>query len=79
MQKAEVLKVMGTETIKAMDSNLQLHLINNPWQIEIVKGKDDQMYEVLFYHTDVNTLTPIVFKDGKLIGWGRAFLNGVLH
>ena len=57
--------------------------INNPYRSEILQSKD-KTFEVLYYVTDVrksdiNTsedeLTPLVFDNGKLIGWGWSFLN----
>jgi len=80
MPKSEVLQVMGAETI-TVDTGNQ---INNPYRVETLKGKDGQVYEVLFYYTDVkkidyaitdDELTPIVIENGKVIGWGWGFLN----
>ena len=74
MKKFDVLQIMGTETVES---------INNPYRVETPKGKDGDLYEVLFYHTEIKNkdgiitddeLIPIVFKDNKLIGWGWAFL-----
>ncbi len=57
--------------------------INNPYRSEILKGKD-KVFEVLYYYTDMkkgyggitdDDLTPLVFDDGKLIGWGWSFLQ----
>jgi hypothetical protein len=57
--------------------------INNPYRSEILQGKD-KIFEVLYYVTDDKTgsgvitdddLTPLVFDNGKLIGWGRSFLQ----
>jgi len=78
MKKFEVLQIMGTQTVNT---------INNPYKVETPRGKDDQLYEVLFYHTELknkdgiitdNELTPIVFRDNGLIGWGWAFLSGIV-
>jgi len=57
--------------------------INSPYRNEILKGKD-KTFEVLYYVTDVrksdiniseDELTPLVFDNSKLIGWGWSFLN----
>jgi len=57
--------------------------INNPYRSEILQGKD-KTFEVIYYVTDIKTkesvvtdddLTPLVFDNGKLIGWGWNFLN----
>ena len=78
MKKFEVLQIMGTETVNT---------INNPYKVETPKGRDGDLYEVLFYHTELKNkdgfitdveLTPIVFKENKLIGWGWAFLSEIV-
>lgn len=59
-------------------------LINNPYRVETLKGKDGQIHEVLFYYTDIkkhdgaitnDELTPIVLLDDKVVAWGWGFLN----
>jgi len=78
MAKFDVLQIMGTQTVES---------ITNPYKVETPKGKDGSLYEVLFYHTDLrnkdglvadNELTPMVFENGQLIGWGWAFLSEVV-
>ena len=78
MGKFDVLQIMGTQTVES---------ITNPYKVETPKGKDGSLYEVLFYHTDLKNkdglvnddeLTPIVFEDSQLIGWGWAFLSEVV-
>ncbi len=83
--KEEMLDIMGTETIKAND---YYHAtINNPYRSEILQGKD-KTFEVIYYYTDKkqddyyfkvtfldDELTPLVFDDGKLIGWGWSFMQ----
>ena len=78
MTKFDVLQIMGTETIES---------VNNPYRVETPQGKDGSLYEVLFYHTDKkkkgnlisdSELTPLVFRDNALIGWGWAFLSEVV-
>ncbi len=58
--------------------------INNPYKSEMLKGKDGKMFEILYYLTDVrksdnnisdDELTPLVFENGELIGWGWNFLQ----
>jgi hypothetical protein len=77
--KNKTLQIMGTET-----QNVFSDVITNPYRSEILKGKDGGIYEVLFYYTDIkkqdgaitdDELTPLVFKENKLIGWGWSFLN----
>jgi len=78
MPKFDVLQIMGTQTVES---------ITNPYKVETPKGKNGSLYEVLFYHTDVknkdglvadNELTPLVFEDSQLIGWGWAFLSEIV-
>ena len=78
MSKAEVLNTMGTKTIWAEGTT-----INNPYRSETLQGKDKTL-EVLYYYTDIkradgaitdDELTPIVFDNGKVIGWGWSFLE----
>ncbi len=89
MTKGEVLSVMGTETNVAKvvlyqfgswaETPVENVTINNPYKSETLKGKDDKVFEILYYLTDVrksdnnisdDELTPLVFDNGKLIGWG---------
>ncbi len=78
MKKLEVLQIMGTQTFDTL---------NNPYKVETPQGKNGELYEVFFYHTDLKNkdglitdaeLTPIVFLDNKLVGWGWAFLSAVV-
>ena len=58
-------------------------IVNNPYRSEILQGKDKTL-EVIYYVTglksdynaiDDHELTPLVFDEGKLIGWGWSFLD----
>lgn len=74
----------GFFAVRAVDEKtVPSTIINNPYRVEILQGKD-KIFEVLYYVTDDKTgnnivtddgLTPLVFDDGKLIGWGRSFLQ----
>ena len=57
--------------------------ITNPYRSEILQGKDKTL-EIIYYVTDVKSvdlaitddeLTPLVFDEGKLLGWGWSFLQ----
>ena len=86
MPKEEVMSTMGTKTISAYGDIFGSggsSIINNPYRSEILQGKD-KVFEVLYYYTDVkkrddavtdDELTPLVFDNGKLIGWGWGFLQ----
>lgn len=83
MTKQEVLDIMGDKTIRD-----EIITANNPYRSEIIQGKNKTL-EVLYYYTDIKTydawlgykgiaddeLTPLVFDEGKLIGWGNSFLD----
>lgn len=58
--------------------------LKNPLKSEIFEGKDGKSLEVRYYIVDGQKespevadeeMTPLVFEDGKLIGWGWDFLN----
>lgn len=78
MSKQDVLKVMGTKT-----ETDGFQSINNPYRSETLRGENKTL-EVLYYYTDIkksdgaitdDELTPLVFDDGKLIGWGWSFFE----
>jgi Protein of unknown function (DUF3192) len=80
MTKAEVLSTMGTATY-VTDTGLT---ITNPYRSEILRGKNNAVFEILFYYTDVkraddaitdDELTPVILEEGKVVGWGWLFLQ----
>ncbi len=79
MSKADVIKTMGSNNADTKDG-----LAPNPWTTETFTGKDGGKYEVLFYITRKNPpftpigkflTTPVVFKNGKVTGWGNDALE----
>ena len=79
MSEEAVLKVMGTAKMNTYSGLV----INNPYRVE-TKIVGDKTYRILMYVTDIKSdyrnitddeLTPLVFYEGKLIGWGWSFLN----
>lgn len=77
--KQTVMEMMGTDPSKGV-----FMWIDNPYRSETLTGKDGKSYEVLYYYTELkqrddkitdDELTPLVFHDGKLIGWGYPFLD----
>lgn len=79
LRKEVAVEMMGTEPSKGV-----FMWIDNPYRAENLTGKDGKNYEVLYYYTDLkqrddritdDELTPLVFHDGKLIGWGYSFLD----
>jgi hypothetical protein len=78
MSKAEVLEKMGQWTKRT-----QIGPLNNPYRSEILPG-EGVILEVVFYYTDAkkmdnaitdDELTPVIFRESKLIGWGWNFLD----
>lgn len=79
MEKTTALQVMGTEPSRGL-----FMWIDNPYRDETVTAKDGKRYEVLYYYTDMkqrddkitdDELTPLIFQDGKLVGWGDSALK----
>jgi hypothetical protein len=87
MTKEQVLATMGH---KSGGGKFGEPTVNSPYKSEILPGKD-KIFEVLYYYTDVEStvytanpatvtddeLTPLVFDNGKLIGWGADFLEDI--
>jgi hypothetical protein len=81
MNKQEVLSVMGTGSVVDSLGNT----ITNPYRTDAYMTKDGNFYEIIFYHTEEKNnslystaddeLTPLVFENDILIGWGWTFLN----
>jgi len=88
--KQKVLQIMGTETIESIswegeDAPSWYH-INSPYKTEMI-NEDGKTYEIIFYFTDENKgdgvitedeLTPIVFLEGKVIGFGWLFAKDTI-
>lgn len=92
MTKDEATIIMGTEgksmclTPGPLFICMGSELINNPYRTTGFK-MDDKAYDVLYYWTDVKNLdgaitddelTPLIFENGKLIGWGRELVDSTL-
>ena len=79
MKKAEVVKMMGRDSAHTRDG-----LIANPYRIETFQDKQGTQIEVLYYVTERNrrfqplrlsNATPLVFRNGVLVGWGPEALR----
>ena len=79
MTKEQALVIMGTQTYET-----ELGSINNPYRTETTHTKDGDPVLLVFYYTDVKArdnaitddeLTPLVFEDDKLVGWGWSYLD----
>jgi len=89
MLRQKVINIMGTEEMIAFYAppgtgliHRKTIIITNPYRSEILQGKD-KILEIIYYATDVkrddgvitdDELTPLVFDNGTLIGWGWSFL-----
>jgi hypothetical protein len=89
MTRMEVESVMGHAQAggglpEVVFGRVQYLRATNPMREETVRGADGKDYLVLFYYTDVkqlddritdDELTPVVFRDGKLVGVGAAYVK----
>lgn len=89
MTKEQALAIMGN---KSGGGRFGEPTVNSPYKSEILQGKE-KTFEVLYYYTDIKSviytanpatitddeLTPLVFDNGKLIGWGASFLDSNIN
>jgi hypothetical protein len=87
MPREQALAIMGH---KSGGGRFGEPTVNSPYKSEIMQRKD-KIFEVLYYYTDIKSviytanpatitdeeLTPLVFDNGKLIGWGTSFLEDI--
>jgi len=73
MSKEDVHAIMGQMTVKSA---------SNPHRTSMFKTSDGIMVDVFFYwtekapsfvHVTDREMTPVVFNNGKVVGWGREF------
>ncbi len=87
MKKNRALKVMGSKTktpvcVPEETGKKQKVIITNPYSNEIIHTPE-RILEVYYFFTDPSNecvvekkqLTPLVFDNEKLIGWGRDFMT----
>lgn len=82
MTKEQAMAIMGTRTFR--DDDDDDFVVPNPYRSESYQALDGTMYELLSYYTDLNKsdsklskdeMTPLIFENGKLIGWGWVFVD----
>jgi hypothetical protein len=87
MTKEQALATMGH---KSGGGRFGEPTVNSPYKSEILPS-GEKTFEVLYYYTDIKSaiytanpatvtddeLTPLVFDNGKLIGWGADFLEDI--
>lgn len=88
MEKQQVLDIMGEQTItcrmikRSFLSPEVIKTFDNPAESETLQAENRSL-EVVYYYTDERgdreltdeELTPLVFENDVLIGWGRLFLK----
>jgi hypothetical protein len=81
MSKEVVIATMGHQSAETHDG-----VVHNPWIVEMFADKDGTAYEILYYVTrknrpfravDKRLATPVILKDGKVVGWGDALLQRI--
>ena len=79
MTKSEVETMMGQRAAEGV-----LGRYENPYKKETIRGTDGTSYDVLYYYTQqigersIETgLTPIVLSNGRVMGIGWGFLDGI--
>jgi len=82
--KEKVFQIVGTETFNnVVDGTVSGTTINNPYKTETLV-ENGKTYEVVFYYTQTlkndrvitnDELTPIVFYEGKVVGYGWLFVK----
>lgn len=77
MSKLEVSNIMGKNSVKSSGA-----YIGNPFKTEAFKTTDGQSISIFWYYTQIRSsnarvdddeLTPVVFKNGKMEGYGWSF------
>jgi hypothetical protein len=77
MSKIEVMQIMGDNSIKSSGA-----YVGNPYKTETLQAQGGQNISVFWYYTEIRSsngrvdpdeLTPVVFKDGKMEGYGWSF------
>lgn len=82
MSKADARAAMGTRAF--VDEDDDDFVVPNPYRSETYQAPDGTVYELLTYYTELNKsdgevskdeTTPLIFENGKLIGWGWIFVD----
>jgi outer membrane protein assembly factor BamE (lipoprotein component of BamABCDE complex) len=82
MGKPEVSSIMGTKLYSTMAGKM-----TNPYRSEMYRAQGSSI-EVLMYYTDIKSeakaitdddLTPVIFVDGKLDGWGWSYWQSMIQ
>lgn len=85
MTKVQALKVMGTSGGGGLFGE---PTVKSPYKSQTLQN-NERSFEILYYYTDINSrihishpgtirdkdLTPLVFENNILVGWGNTFLK----
>jgi hypothetical protein len=81
MTEDQVRAVMGTEK-KTVYNGSWFESIPSPYRTSAFVGPDGKTYVAWMYYTDwcqgtagLHCLTPIVFQDGRVVGWGAEYMS----
>ena len=89
MTKTKAMKIMGKKT---KGGRFGEALVNNPYKSEVLYAKG-KTFEVVYYYTHMqdyffnvtdatvsdDELTPLIFENNLLIGWGKSFLDATIE
>ena len=87
MTKSQAMKIMGRARGGGRFGEPS---VKSPYKSETLQS-NARSFEILYYYTDINSrihisnpgtirdkdLTPLVFEDDILIGWGKSFLESL--
>lgn len=86
MRKPWLLRAMGTELVTVYEPDGTIRaILPNPYRTEIW-SRGGRAFEIVQYFTNPeprggpverDELTPFVFENGELIGWGWEFMAGL--
>ena len=77
MSKLDVNQIMGNKPIKGIGAH-----VGNPYKTELFKTTNGESITIFWYYSQMNSanghvdddeLTPVVFKNGKMEGYGWSF------
>lgn len=78
----KIEKGMTTSQVQQVMGEKSFGNISNPYKREIIRDRQGEEYEILYYYTEhigsknwEEGMTPIILKDGKVVGIGWRYLE----
>ncbi|MEW5702050.1 MAG: DUF3192 domain-containing protein [Candidatus Zixiibacteriota bacterium] len=80
---SEVVEISNKWEVGPLNPRRQTQVLSNPYKTEIYAGARDTL-DVFYYYAELkrqdgaisdDELVPLVFKEGRLLGWGHSFLQ----